>query len=138
MKVSDFPIAGGIRQLLFEPFKLGFIHVIAVEREETYAITRLESVVSFPTHVERFVRALVRFVVIAECGVEFYASIEKRFIGYVELGLKIAGFFAAVHVIAQHEHNVERKCLSKFEHPVRDFVLRPSSGSGISDDSKVE
>ena len=112
MEVTDLPVLlPGILQLLFQPIELFGVHVVAVENEETDTAF-LESVIVCSVHIKKLVEALVRIVVVAQRRVELDAGIQQQLVWYLELLFKIFGAAAAVDVVTEHDHEVEREGLA--------------------------
>ena len=62
---------------------------------------------------------------------------EQRFVRQLELRLEISGPLAPVHVVAQHDHEIECKCGARARHHVRDVVLGPIPCARIADDGEI-
>jgi len=138
MEVHDLPVRAARRQLLFDPLQLGAIHVIAVERKEPYAGPGPEGVVPLAVHVEQLEHALIRAVVIAERRVELDALVEDGLVGNLELLLEVARAFAAIHVVAHHQHELVREALIDVGEHLREPVLIRISSAAVTDDREPQ
>src|SRR5438552_11467836 len=107
VKKADLPGGAGTRKLLSYPAQLLVIHVIAVECKKL-RIAALEAVVALSIHVERFVKALVRIVVVAQRRIEFDSRVKQRLVRILELPPEVRGAFASVDIVSQHEDEIER------------------------------
>ena len=123
-------------QRVLEPVHLGRGDVRAVEHEEL-DVALPERVEALAVHVEGLVEALRRLVVVAERGVELDARIEDRFVRPLELSHEVGGTLAAVHVVAEHQHELERKPRARLGQELGDVVLCASAGSGVADDGEL-
>src|SRR5580700_887308 len=101
MKETHLPRCARNLQLVVEPVHLRRIHVIAVQSEES-SVFFLEAVVAGASHVEGFVKALIRIVVVANGGVELYARIEQSLVGLLKLPFKVLLTLSPINVVAQH------------------------------------
>src|SRR6266849_7343221 len=138
MEVADLPIPGaGVAQLRFQPGELLRVHVIAVQDEEAY-VARLEGVVGRALHIEKLVKALVGIVVVVQCRIELDTGSQQRLVRGLEFFFEIARAAAAVDVVAQHDHKIEREGLASREHPLGHFILHRVAGPHIADGSKTD
>jgi hypothetical protein len=136
MEVGDLPPIVRGRELILEPLQLLLVHVVAVENEEA-GVAFGVGVVAVTVHVERFVEPLRRVVVIAERGVEGNLGVEQRLIRLLELLDEVLRPFGAVDVVADHDHELERKQRSRLGQLLADLELRLRAGAGISDHGKA-
>ena len=132
MEEADLPVLiSGILQLLLQPGELLGVHVIAVEGEEA-DISFFKSVVTRSIHIENFVQALIRIVVIPQRRVEFDACVQQGLIRHLELLFKILGAAAAVDVVSEHDHEIEGKSLPDAGHLLGYLILRLFTGSHVA------
>src|SRR6185436_9894492 len=64
--------------------------------------------------------------------------VEHRFVRRLELSLKVAGAFTAVHVVAHHQHERVRKALVDIGEHLRELVLIGITRAAVSDDGEPE
>ncbi len=133
---ADLPRRLRRLELAREPLELLRVHVVAVEREELCRALH-EGVIATAAHVKGREEALRRQVVVAERRVELDALREQRLIGARELALEILRLLAAVHVVAEHDHERERKAPVELPHAARDLVLQPAAGAAVADDREA-
>src|SRR5688572_22231145 len=139
MEEHDLPSRAARRQLLVEPVELCLVDVVAVEREETDAILRLETIEALAVHVERLVVPLQGGVVmVAERGIELYAGIEQWFIRDLKLLLEVARVLAAIEVVAQHDSEVEGIACAPRRQLIGDGELVPIAGACVADHGELD
>src|SRR5579859_3584649 len=111
MEVADSPfVSAGFLEFIFQPLKLWWIHVIAVEDEKT-DVAFFVCIILCAIHIERLVKALAGVVMIAQRRVELYSCVKQRFIGCGKFLFEIAGIVASVNVVTQHNDEAEREFL---------------------------
>ena len=111
MEEHDLPVRPAARELLLEPRRAAPCPCSCCRGQRT-ARSRsagLEGVVALAVHVERLVEPLVGVVVIPERGVELHARVEQRLVRLLELLDVVPRAAAAVQVVAEHQHEVERE-----------------------------
>ena len=69
---------------------------------------------------------------VAEAGVELDTGVEQRLVRPLELLQEVFGPLAAVHVVAQHDHEIKRKLLVPGVHLAGNVVLRPVAGAVVA------
>ena len=79
-----------------------------------------------------------RHVVVAKGGVEAHAGREQRRIRLLELRDEILRLLTPVHVVAEHDHELEWNLRSSGGHLLTDVVLRATARAGVSDCRKLQ
>src|SRR5207244_8708917 len=97
----------------------------------------LEGVVALSTHVEEFVQAFIRIIVIPKRGVELYPGIEQRFVRQFELTDEILGAVPAVDVVTQHDHEIESNKFAVCFHLLSNLILGAAARPAVSYDRKA-
>ena len=135
MEVDDLPRLVCRLQRRFDPAELGAVHEVRVEDHEADRAFD-EGVVALAAHVEERVVAVGRLVMVAERGVERHAGLQQRRVGLLELVHEVRGCLTAVQVVADHDHELERKPCPCVGEPRADFVLRRLAGAVVADDGE--
>ena len=136
MKVANLPCRARVPELLFQPLQLLRVHIITIQSKETAVAFRV-GIIFPPVHVEPFVEALVGIVVVPQCGIEFHASVEQRFVRAFELFVKPKRGIRSVNIVSQHEDELEGELLTVPHHLLGHFILFPVTCSIITHDGKA-
>jgi hypothetical protein len=75
---------------------------------------------------------------IAERCVEGDAGLEERGVRPLEFIDVVLRLLASIHVVAEHDHELERESRAGGRHLLRDIELRPIAGAVVADDGKLD
>ena len=112
MEEGYLPFGSIFRQLAGQPVNLLLVHVVAVECVESNVALR-EAVILLAVHVEVFVEALSRLVMISQRRIKLHLLIQQRSIDILKFVLVVGRLFAAIEIVAQHKHKLEWKRLPR-------------------------
>ena len=137
MEVADLPLLTRLGQRRRQPRDLLLVHEVGVQRKEPDVAAHV-GVVALAVHVEVLVRQLPAIVVVADRCLESDAGREQRRVRLLELGDEVGLALAAVHVVAEHDHQIERELRVRVGHLLADFVLRALAGAVVSDGGELQ
>src|SRR5262245_60305574 len=130
VKVADLPVFARIAQRPFKPLQLLWIHLRAVEHEEPHVGAHVR-VVALSVHVVRLVRHVVGLVVIAQRSLELHARGEQLRVRLFELLDEVLRRLAPVHVVAEHDDEIEGERGVKAHHLPGHVELRLIAGAVV-------
>ena len=131
VEVANLPLLARAAELAVEPRELRAIHERAVEREEAHVAAHV-GVVALAIHVVGRVGDLLGAVVVPSRGLELDAPGQQCRVGLLEFLDVVVRLLAAVHVVAEHDDEIEREGLTQLRHLLRDFVLGPFSRTVVA------
>jgi hypothetical protein len=131
MEVADLPLFARVAQRRLDPFELFLVHQVAVEGDEADVGAGV-GVVALPAHVVEAVVHLLRAIVVADRGLELDAGVEQRRVRLLEFLDVVGGDLAAVHVVAEHDHEVEWERAVDLRHLLGHVVLGAIAGAVVA------